>query len=130
MQMQVNNTTQTQNFGSTRINAKKLSGTPLNKIFAPLEDCFEFKGFGHSKNDKFVKNPQAFTDKIGGSQAAVVHSADGDIVIIGKDGGSGSADAFIGRVLKEKFGDAVTFTDDIAPMKADGPVIDMTKINK
>lgn len=130
MQMQVNNTTQTQNFGSTRLAANKIKNMPLNKILDPLNDYFELKGFWHGNDDKFIKNPQKFADRINFSQAAITHSADGDIVVIGKDGGVGGADTFIGRIMKEKFGDAVTFTDDIAPIKVEGPVWDMTKVHE
>ena len=127
MQMQVNNTTSTQNFGSTRINLKKLDPKkPITEITDTLNKYFEIKGLGNA-NDVFTKNPQKITNEIDFSQAAVTLDK-GDMVIIGKDGGMGGADNFIGRIMKEKFGDAVTFTEDIAPIKLDGPVIDMTKI--
>ena len=123
--MQINNSTQS--FGSTRLNLAK--NTPITKITETLQPFFELKGFGHTANDSFVKNPQAFADKITGTQVAIVPSKNG-FVIIGKDGGAGGADTFIGKVLKEKFGDAANFTDDIAPSKFEGEIIDFTKLNK
>ena len=128
MQMQVNNTTQTQNFGSTRLAYSKIKELPLNKITEKIEPYYELKGFWNNANDKFIKNPQKFADKIEGHQAAIVHSADGDIVIIGKDGGSAGSDGFLGRLLTSIFGDGAKYTDDIKPIESDMPPIDMTKI--
>ena len=53
------------------------------------------------------------------------------LMFVGKDGGPGGADTFIGRILKQTFpNDPIEFVDDIAPVHVDGPVIDMTEIGK
>lgn len=128
MQMQVNSSTSTQNFGSTRLAYQKIKQLPLDEITKKIEPYYELKGFWNNANDKLIKNPQKFADKIEGHQAAIVHSADGDIVIIGKDGGSSGSDGFLGRLLTGIFGDTAKYTDDIKPIKPDMSPIDMTKI--
>ena len=80
------------------------------------------------------KSPQAtyLADQIDFSQAAVIPKGNDTLLIVGKDGGVGGADTFIGRILKETFPNdkAIVYTDDIAPVKVEGEVIDMTEIGK
>lgn len=121
--MQVNNSQPS--FGSTLL--KLTPDTPIcNKYLNKVNQYFELKGFA---GDKLLLKPQLAADKIDFSQAAVIPNGS-DLLIVGKDGGPGGADTFIGRILKEAFPNdkAIVYTDDIAPVKVEGPVIDLTEI--
>ena len=120
--MQVNNSQPS--FGSTLL--KLTPDTPLcNKYLNKVSEYFELKGFG---GDKLVMKPQLAADQIDFSQAAVIPKGNDSMLIVGKDGGPGGADTFIGRILKEAFPNdkAIVYTDDIAPVKVEGPVIDLS----
>ncbi len=117
--MYVNNSSPS--FGSTKV---FLSGdTPvINKFTNKVSEYFELKGYA-GKN--FSENHQLVADQIDFSQAAILPSKDG-LVFIGKDGGEGGADKFIARLLKEAFPNAkIEHTENIAPIKLDGPTIDL-----
>lgn len=101
-------------FGSTRIPYKDV---PVAKYLEPLNKYFEVKGFELMK-------PQQAADKLDFSKAAAMLDKDA-MIIVGKDGGPGGADTFIGRLLKEIDPD-VKYVDDVKPVKIDGPVIDLT----
>lgn len=119
--MQVNNSQPS--FGSTLL--KLTPDTPIvNKYLNTVSQYFELKGFA---GDKLIMKPQLAADQIDFSQAAVIPKGNGSMLIVGKDGGPGGADTFIGRILKETFPNdkAIVYTDDIAPVKLEGPVIDM-----
>lgn len=123
--MQVNNSQPS--FGSTLL---KLSpDTPLsNKYLDKVSQYFELKGF---LGDKYFLKPQLLADRIDFSQAAVSISKNNEMLIVGKDGGKGGADTFIGRILKKSFpnDECIKYTDDIAPVNVDGPVVDFTDLS-
>ena len=124
--MHVNNSQPS--FGSTML--KLTPDTPvMNKYLDKISQYFELKGFA---GDKLIMKPQLAADQIDFSQAAVIPKGNDTLLIVGKDGGDGGADTFIARILKETFPNdkAIVYTDDIAPVKVDGPVIDMTEIGK
>ncbi len=114
----INNVNSTPSFGSTRI--------PLNKFdeaTKELNKYFTIKGYISKAT------PQELADKIDFNQAVVnLSSNKSEAVFIGKDGGLGGADTFIGRVLKKIIPEA-KFTDDVKPVEIDGPVIDLTKLD-
>ncbi len=102
-------------FGSTIIHYDK---TPLNKYVKPLNKYFEVKGF------KLMK-PQQAADKLDFSKAAVMFDKkNGNMIIVGKNGGAGGTDTIIGKILKEINPNA-KYIDDVEPLKVDGPVIDL-----
>lgn len=125
--MQVNNSQPS--FGSTLIkNAGKLP-VHSNKYVDVVEQYFSISKTGMLVPKGF-DNPQKVANKIDFSTYAIAVK-DGNIKIIGKDGGDGGADTFIGKILKKAFpNDDIEYIDDIAPVKVDGPVIDMTEIGK
>ena len=123
--MQVNNSQPS--FGSTLL--KLTPDTPLcNKYLNKVSEYFELKGFG---GDHYILKPQLAADQIDFSQAAVIPKGNDSMLIVGKDGGPGGADTFIGRILKETFPNdkAIVYTDDIAPVKVEGPVIDLSDMD-
>ena len=110
-------------FGSTTISLTP--NTPVsNKYLDKVSRYFDLKGF---QGDKFFENPQLAADKIDFSQAAIVTKGN-NMLIVGKDGGDGGADNFIGRILKQSFPNDknIKFIDDIAPIELDEPLIDLT----
>ena len=123
--MQVNNSQPS--FGSTLL--KLTPDTPVaNKYLNKVHEFFELKGF---VGDSYVLKPQLAADQIDFSQAAVIPKGNDSMLIVGKDGGLGGADTFIGRILKETFPNdkAIVYTDDIAPIKHEGPVIDLSDMD-
>lgn len=110
----INNVNSTPSFGSTRI--------PLNKLepaAKELNNYFTVKGYISKAT------PQELADKIDFNQAVVNLDLDKtEAVFVGKDGGLGGADTFIGRVLKKIIPEA-KFKDDIKPVEIDGPAIDL-----
>lgn len=123
--MQVNNSQPS--FGSTRIlNAGKLSAN--NKYVKKINEYFMPPKYNEQGGDFF--KPQTLADKIDFSKFNWTYHDD-VLMFVGKDGGPGGADTFIGRILKQTFpNDPIEFVDDIAPVHVDGPVIDMTEIGK
>lgn len=101
-------------FGSTRIPYKEV---PISKYLEPLNKYFEVKGFNLMK-------PQEAADKLDFGKAACMCDKDA-MVIVGKDGGQGGADTFIGRLLK-KIDPDVEYIDDVKPVEIDGPSFDLT----
>ena len=122
--MQVNNSQPS--FGSTKVyNIGKMT---ISELVGPVEKYFEVKPVWHKLGG--VNTSQDLADKIDFSQATFVLE-NGAARFVGKDGGPGGADTFIGRILKEAFpNNKVEYIDDVAPIKVDGPVIDMTEIGK
>lgn len=123
--MQVNNSAPS--FGSTKLIMPK--NADFGKALKNVGDYFELKGFA---GEKYILKPQLAADQIDFSQAAIIPTgkAKGEFLFVGKDGGEGGADTFIGRILAKAFPNQTTFVDDIAPIKLEGPYIDMTKIHK
>lgn len=111
-------------FASTRINFDKqdkdgLCHVVIPKYLDPVNDYFEVK----SVQNKFSK-PQELADEIELNQAAVYMDKDG-FTIVGKDGGEGGADTFIGKILTKLFPDNAVFKDDIKPLEDKGEAIDL-----
>lgn len=117
--MNVNNSSPS--FGSTKIFLAK--DTPVvNKFTNKVAEYFELKGF---MGPKYSNNHQLVADQLDFSQAAILPSKDG-LIFIGKDGGQGGADNFIAKLLKDAFpNEKIEHTENIAPVKLDGPVIDL-----
>lgn len=104
----------TPSFGSTRFPKTDIN---FNKSLQKLNEYFEVKGFSNNKTSQEIADCIDF-DKAG-------FDFDGDeIRVVGKDGGPGGADTFIGRILKEIIPEA-KYVDDVKPIKIDGPVIDL-----
>ncbi len=101
-------------FGSTRIPYNKV---PIMKYLEPLNKYFEVKNFDLMK-------PQEAADKLDSFSKAAAMFDDKGMIIVGKDGGPGGADTFIGKIL-QKVSPDVKYVDDIKPVKSDGPVIDL-----
>lgn len=109
----VNKVNNCPSFGSTRI---PYNNVPVHKYLEPLNKYFEVKEFNLMK-------PQEAADKLDFGKAAAMFDKDG-MIIVGKDGGPGGADTFIGRLLKKVSPD-VEYIDDVKPVEIDGPVIDL-----
>lgn len=109
----INNVKSCPNFGSTRIPYKDV---PVAKYLEPLNKYFEVKGFNLMK-------PQEAADRLDFGKAAAMMDKDA-MIIVGKDGGPGGADTFIGRLLK-KIDPDVKYIDDVKPVEIDGQVIDL-----
>ena len=112
MMNNVNNSTPS--FGSTRFPATDIN---FKKSLQKLNEYFEVKGFGNNKTS------QEIADYIDFDKAGYVLEGD-EIRVVGKDGGPGGADTFIGRIMKEIIPEA-KYVDDVKPVKVDGPVIDL-----
>ncbi|MBQ8669523.1 hypothetical protein IJ472_07060 [bacterium] len=125
--MQVNNSQPS--FGSTLI--KGAAKTPVfnNKYTNVIDEYFTLSKTMFSGGANFHE-PQKMADAIDFSTYGF--ATDGtDLRFVGKDGGPGGADTFIGRILKQAFpNDPIEYIDDVAPIHVDGPVIDMTEIGK
>lgn len=109
----INSVNSCPSFGSTRI---PYNNVLVHKYLEPLNQYFEVKEFNLMK-------PQEAADKIDFGKAAIMFDKDA-MVVVGKDGGPGGADTFIGRILKQVSPD-VEYIDDVKPVKVDGPVIDL-----
>ncbi len=109
----VNSVNNSPSFGSTRI---PYNNVLVHKYLEPLNKYFDIKDIGHMK-------PQEAADKIDFNQAAIIFDKDA-MIVVGKDGGPGGADTFIGRILKKVSPD-VEYIDDIKPVKSNGEVIDL-----
>lgn len=117
--MQVNNSQPS--FGSTIIKLKPDDFLFENKYMLKVAEHFNMKGLMASTNKYYMK-PQLMADQIELSQAAVSFNSNNELLIVGKSGGKGGEDTFIGKLLKESFpnDDCVKFTDDIAPLDVEG----------
>ena len=125
--MQVNNSQPS--FGSTLIRGAAKMPAFNNKYTNVIDQYFALSKTMFSGGANF-KEPQKMADVIDFSTYGF--ATDGtDLRFVGKDGGPGGADTFIGRILKQAFpNDDIEYIDDIAPIKLEGPVIDMTEIGK
>lgn len=104
----------TPSFGSTRFPTNDVN---FKKSLTKLNEFFEVKSFWNNKTSQEIADSIDF-DKAG-------YILDGDeIRVIGKDGGPGGADTFIGRIMKEIIPEA-KYVDDVKPVKVEGPVIDL-----
>ena len=68
--------------------------------------------------------PQRMADRIDFDEY-IVNVDDGIMTIVGKDGGKGGADTFIGRILTNLYPDRAVFTDDVKPSKLSGEPIEL-----
>lgn len=121
----INKVDSTPSFGSTRIVLSKLEREmPLNEIdkkfIAPIRRYFTLADINLNNDANFQK----MADEIDFDKFSI-HYKDGVMTFIGKDGGNGGADTFIGKTLKKLFPDRVKFTDDIKPVEVDGPTFEL-----
>ena len=104
----------TPSFGSTRFPATDANA---KKALDKLNQYFEIKGFWQNRTS------QEIADRLDFNKAGFV-IGDKEVRVIGKDGGPGGADTFIGKIIKEVIPEA-KYVDDVKPIKVDGPTIDL-----
>ena len=106
----LNGINSTQSFGSTWI--------PNNKLFDAadrLGKYVEIKGFVYSKSTK----PQLLANSIDlGEVGVIANTKTKGYTLVGKNGGEGGFDTFIGNILRRAIPEA-KYTPDIRPLKID-----------
>ena len=86
---------------------------PVNKYFTLADMRFE----------KSITS-QELADRIDYNQY-IIHYKNGALTIVGKDGGEGGADTFIGKLLTKMYPDRAIFTDDVKPSEHKEEAIDL-----
>ena len=113
----------TPSFASTKIKLQK-DEEPLHVVDRKfLSHVNKYFTLADMNFDKSITS-QKLADKIDYDQY-IVHYKNGALTIVGKDGGEGGADTFIGKILTKLYPDRAIFTDDVKPLEYKENAVDL-----